>query len=61
MGMLKETEIIKPLYIARIENGTIIFVYDGYAEGDDGRRYRPVLGEDEYGECELLGWEACEK
>lgn len=55
--MLKETEIIRSLYTARLENGVIIFVYDGYAEGTDGKRYSPVLEADEEGDFEVVGWE----
>lgn len=59
--MLREKEIIKePLYIARLENDTIVFVYGNYAIGSDGKRYRCVekqVGEDEF---EFLGWTQAE-
>ncbi len=50
--MLKETEIIKQLlYIAKLENGATILVYDGYAKGSDGKIYHYVdrqIGDDEF-------------
>ncbi len=59
--MLKETEIIKqPLYIAKLENGVTILVYDGYAKGSDGKTYHYVdrqIGDDEF---EGVGWR-CEE
>ena len=59
--MFKETEVIKALYTARLENGVILFVYDGYGEGNDGNIYKPVLDFDEDGDCEVIGWEIAEK
>ena len=54
--MFKEVEISNPLYIAKIENGVVLYVYDGYAEGDDGKIYKPVMQETVDDECELVGW-----
>lgn len=56
--MFKETEIFNPLYVARLENGDVLFVYDGYAEGSDGKIYKPVIDENE-DECKHVGWELC--
>ncbi len=56
--MFRETELLKPLYVVRIENGVILFVYDGYAEDEGGNKYKPVYEEiDDDGDCEVAGWE----
>ena len=59
MKVYKEIEIKNPLYIASIDNGVTIFVYDGYAEGSDGRVYKPVIEKIGDGECEVVGWKKC--
>ncbi len=55
--MFKEKEIIaQPLYIAKIENGVTLLVYDGYAKGSDGKEYACICHE----ENDMLyidGWE----
>ena len=54
--IIKETEIKHPLYVTTLENGILLCVYDGYAEGSDGKIYHCVerqTGGDEY---EFLGW-----
>ncbi|MBQ9913041.1 MAG: hypothetical protein IJO73_02310 [Clostridia bacterium] len=56
MIIYKETEIKNPLYIATLDNGVILIVYDGYAEGSDGRVYKPVAEDIGDGECEVVGW-----
>ncbi len=56
MIIYKETEIKNPLYITTLDNGVLLFVYDGYAEGADGRVYKPVIEERGDGECEVVGW-----
>lgn len=56
MKVYKEIEIKNPLYIASIDNGVTIFVYDGYAEGSDGRVYKPVVEDKGEEECEVVGW-----
>mgnify|MGYP003294560593 CR=1 FL=1 len=56
MIIYKETEIKHPLYITTLDNGVLLFVYDGYAEGADGRVYKPVVEERGDGECEVVGW-----
>lgn len=54
--MQKEIKIInQPFYIAKIENGKYIFVYDGYAETLDGEVYLPVVTEDENQEIQVIG------
>lgn len=59
--MFRETEVLKSLYTARLENGVIIFVYDGYAQGSDGNIYKPVFEDYEDGDCEVSGWEIAER
>ena len=54
--MFKEVETINPIYTARLDSGVIIFVYEDFAIGTDGERYRPVFIEDENGDWELDGW-----
>ncbi len=56
MKIFKETEIRNPLYITVIDNGVTLFVYDGYAEDADGRRYYPVVEEAGEGENDFVGW-----
>ena len=56
MKIYKETEMKHPLYVAKLENGVVLFVYDGYALGDDGYIYRPAVKEINDDELEFLGW-----
>ncbi len=56
MKIYKETEIKKPLYVAVLDNGVTLLVYDGYAEGTDGRVYRPFIEDLGDGESEVVGW-----
>lgn len=56
--IFKETNIRHPLYATTLENGVTLYVYDGYAEGSDGKIYHCVerqIGEDEF---EVVGWES---
>lgn len=56
MKIYKETEIKHPLYIALLDNGATLFVYDGYAEDTEGRTYLPVTEEINEDEAEVIGW-----
>ncbi len=56
MKIYKEIEIKNPLYITILDNGVTLFVYDGYAEGSDGRVYKAVVEETSDDECEVVGW-----
>lgn len=58
MKVYKEIELKNPLYIARLCNGVILNVFDGYAEGSDSKIYKPVTVEND-DEVEVVGW--CEK
>ncbi len=54
--IFKETDIRHPLYVTMLENGVLLCVYDGYAEGSDGKTYHCAerkISDDEY---EFLGW-----
>lgn len=59
--IFKETDIRHPLYVTTLDNGVTLCVYDGYAEGDDGKIYHCVerqICEDEF---EVVGWCECGK
>ena len=56
MKIYKEKEIKKPLYVTRLDNGVTLFVYDGYAEGSDGKIYKPVIKDIDDDEIEFIGW-----
>ena len=61
MKFYKEKEIKNPLYTARLDNGVIILVFDGYAEGSDGNLYKCVEKEVREDEFEVIGWRKTEK
>lgn len=52
----KETKIKHPLYVTVLDNGVTLLIFDGYAEGSDGKKYRSVTKEISDGEYELVGW-----
>lgn len=56
MKVYKEKEIKNPLYVTRLDNGVELLVYDGYAEGSDGKIYYPVIEEINGDEVEVVGW-----
>lgn len=51
-----ETEEVKILYTAVLDNGVHIDVYGDYALGSDGKKYYHVGYEDEEGVLQTLGW-----
>lgn len=59
MKIFKETDFKNPLYIAFLDSGAALLVYDGYAEDLTGRIYLPVTEETADGDWTLIGW--CEK
>lgn len=61
MKIYKETVIKKPLYITVLDNGITLFVYDGYAEGSDGRVYHPIFKDTVVEEGEFIGWKRSAK
>ena len=42
MKIYKETKIKHPLYVTVLDNGVTLLIFDGYAEGSDGKKYRSV-------------------
>ena len=59
MISFKETEILHPLYAARLENKVVINVYGDRAEGSDGKTYYHIGREDSDGILRTVGW-SCE-
>lgn len=52
----KEVEQVEePIYRAKLENGVIIDVYDGYAIGSDNKTYY-FVGREVDGDLEHIGW-----
>ena len=39
-----------------LDNGVTLYVYDGYAEGSDGKIYKPVIKDIDDDEIEVVGW-----
>ena len=56
MKIYKEKEVKNPLFVAVLDNGVIVFVFDGYAEGSDGKIYKPVVEEIDNEEIKVVGW-----
>ncbi len=52
----KEVEYKNPLYIATLENGVTVCVYDGYALGNDGKKYLPIETQVD-DDFVFVGWE----
>ncbi len=52
----KETEIINPMFVAKLDNGVTLLVFDGYALGSDGKTYYHIGREDEEGDLLTIGW-----
>lgn len=55
MNIFKQTEIKRPIYTVKLENGVVINVYGGYAIGNDGKRYYHV-GHEKGDMLETVGW-----
>lgn len=56
MKIYKESNFRNPLYVSTLDNGVEILVFDGYAEGNDGEIYKPVIKEITDDEIEVIGW-----
>lgn len=56
MKIYKEKEVKNPLFVAVLDNGVIVFVFDGYSEGSDGKIYKPVVEEIDNEEIKVVGW-----
>lgn len=55
----KETEILNPMFVAKLDNGVTLLVFDGYALGSDDKTYYHIGQEDEEGILQTVGW-SCE-
>ena len=55
MTILKEKEVMHPLYTAKLENGVCITVFGDYGKGDDEKIYYHV-GKDVDGVLQTVGW-----
>lgn len=52
----KETEILNPMFVAKLDNGVTLLVFDGYSLGSDGKTYYHIGQEDEEGILQTVGW-----
>ena len=59
MHIHKETEILNPIFVAKLDNGITLLVFDGYALGSDGKTYYHIGREDAEGILQTVGW-SCE-
>ena len=39
----KETEILNPMFVAKLDNGVTLLVFDGYALGSDDKTYYHII------------------
>ncbi len=53
----KEKETKNPLYVTVLDNGVVLMVYDGYAEGSDNKTYQCVTKENGEGDLVIIGWQ----
>ena len=56
MNIHEETEVLKPMFVAKLDNGIALLVFDGYALGSDGKTYYHIGREDEDGILQTVGW-----
>lgn len=56
MNIHEETEVLKPMFVAKLDNGITLLVFDGYALGSDGKTYYHIGREDEEGILQTVGW-----
>ncbi len=56
----QEVERKHPLYVAVLDNGVTLLIFDGYAEGSDGKIYKCVDEEYEEDEWRIIGWRCVE-
>lgn len=56
MHIHKETEILNPIFVAKLDNGVIALVFDEYAIGSDGKIYYHIGREDAEGILQTVGW-----
>ena len=56
MIIYKEVEVIHPLYQVKLDNGTLLTVYEDRIESSDGEEYKCVEEELGYDEFKVVGW-----
>ena len=56
MNIHKETETLKPMFVAKLDNDVTLLVFDGYALGSDEKTYYHIGREDEEGDLLTVGW-----
>lgn len=59
MNIHKETETLKPMFVAKLDNGVGLIVFDGYALESDGKTYYHIGQEDVDEILQTIGW-SCE-
>ena len=59
MHIYKETEILNPMFVAKLDNGVTLLVFENYALGCDGKIYYHIGKEDAEGDLITVGW-SCE-
>lgn len=56
MVIYKELEVFEPLYVVKLENGVMVYVYENHAVGSDGKAYRCVEEKNSEDEYRIVGW-----
>lgn len=59
MHIYKETEILNPMFVAKLDSGISLLVFEDYALGSDGKIYYHIGREDDEGDLVTIGW-SCE-
>lgn len=59
MHIYKETEILNPMFVAKLDSGVTLLVFEKYALGSDGKIYYHIGREDAEGDLITVGW-SCE-
>ena len=56
MHIYKETEILNPMFVAKLDSGISLLVFEDYALGSDGKIYYHIGREDAEGDLITVGW-----
>ena len=56
MHIYKETEILNPMFVAKLDSGVTLIVFEDYALGSDGKIYYHIGREDAEGDLITVGW-----
>ena len=59
MHIYKETGILNPMFVAKLDNDVTLLVFNGYALGSDSKIYYHIGKEDAEGDLITVGW-SCE-